>query len=317
MKISLDFEAPIDEMEKMLHKLKELQKESGGELSGQINELEKKLHNRREEIYSNLTPWQTVQVARHPQRPVFEDYKNMVCNSFIELHGDRAFGDDRALIGGFARLGKQGIMLIGHNKGKNVHENVERNFGLSRPEGYRKALRLMKLAEKYNVPIITFIDTQGAYPGKDAEERGQAEAIARNLTEMAQITVPIICVVTGEGGSGGAIGIGVGDVLIMLSHSIYSVISPEGCAAILWRDDAYASDAAKALKITALSLKELGVVDEIIEEPIGGAHNDPEFAAVDLKKVLQKNLKRLKKYSTSKLLHKRFEKYSKIGQFNK
>ena len=317
MKVSLDFEAPIDEMEKMLHKLKELQKESGGELSSQINELEEKLHKRREEIYSNLTPWQTVQIARHPQRPVFEDYKNMVFNAFIELHGDRAFSDDRALIGGFARLGKQSIMLIGHNKGKNVQENVERNFGLSRPDGYRKALRLMKLAEKYNVPIITFIDTQGAYPGEDAEERGQAEAIARNLTEMAQITVPVICVVTGEGGSGGAIGIGVGDVIIMLSHSISSVISPEGCAAILWRDDAYSPDAAEALKLTAPSLKELGVIDEIIEEPVGGAHNDPELVAVEIKKVLQKHLKRLKRYSTSKLLHKRFEKYSKIGQFNK
>ena len=317
MKVNLDFEAPIDEMEQMLHKLKELQKEKGGELSDQINALEEKLRKRREEIYLNLTPWQTVLIARHPQRPVFEDYKNMIFNNFIELHGDRAFSDDRALIGGFARLGKQSTMLIGHNKGKNVQENVERNFGLSRPDGYRKALRLMKLAEKYNVPVITFIDTQGAYPGKDAEERGQAEAIARNLTEMAQISVPIISIVTGEGGSGGAIGIGVGDVIIMLSHSIYSVISPEGCAAILWRDEAFSPDAAEALKLTAPSLKELGVIDEIVEEPIGGAHNDPEAIAVEIKKVLQKHLKRLKKYSTSKLLHKRFEKYSKIGQFNK
>ncbi len=317
MKVKLDFEAPIDEMEKMLNKLKELQQDNGGALSEQINELEEKLSSRREEIYSNLTPWQTVQIARHPQRPILRDYIQMIFPDFIELHGDRRFSDDRALIGGFAKLGKQGVMIIGHDKGKSLEEKQTCNFGMAKPEGYRKALRLMKLAEKYNVPVITFIDTQGAYPGQDAEERGQAEAIARNLTEMARLTVPFISVVTGEGGSGGAIGIGAGDVILMLSHSIYSVISPEGCAAILWRDAAHSPDAADALKLTAPSLKELGVVDEIIEEPVGGAHNDPEAVAVRIKRVLQKHLKRLKKYSTSKLINKRFEKYSKIGKFNK
>lgn len=317
MQIKLDFEAPIDEMEKMLHKLKELQKENGGTLNEQIGELEDKLRDRREEIYSNLTPWQTVQIARHPQRPILRDYIRMIFPDFLELHGDRRFSDDRALIGGFARLGKQGVMIIGHDRGKSLEEKQQCNFGMARPDGYRKALRLMKLGEKYNVPIITLIDTQGAYPGQDAEERGQAEAIARNLTDMALLNVPVISVVTGEGGSGGAIGIGVADVILMLSHAIYSVISPEGCAAILWRDAAHSPDAAEALKLTAPSLKSLGVVDEIIEEPVGGAHNDPEAVAVGIKRAIQKHIKRLKKYSTTKLINKRFEKYSKIGQFNK
>ncbi len=317
MKVKLDFEAPIDEMEKMLQKLKGLQGENDGEFNEQIVELEEKVHRRREEIYKNLSPWQTVKIARHQERPVLQEYIAMIFSDFIELHGDRHFSDDRALIGGFARLGKQSVMIIGHNRGKNIQENIERNFAQARPDGYRKALRLMKLAEKYNIPIISFIDTQGAYPGKDAEERGQAEAIARNLTEMAHISVPILCVVTGEGGSGGAIGIGVGDVILMLSHAIYSVISPEGCAGILWRDRAYAEQAADALKLTATSLKDLGVVDEVIEEPIGGAHKDPDAAAAAIKKALQKNLKRLKGYSLNKLLNKRFEKYSKIGMFNR
>jgi acetyl-CoA carboxylase carboxyl transferase subunit alpha len=317
MKVKLDFEAPIDEMEKMVQKLKDLQGENDTEFNEQIRELEEKVHKRREEIYKNITPWQTVKIARHRERPVFQDYIAMIFSDFIELHGDRYFSDDHALIGGFARLGKQSVMIIGHNRGKNVEENIKRNFAQARPDGYRKALRLMKLAEKYNIPILTFIDTHGAYPGKDAEERGQAEAIARNLTEMAQIGVPIICVVTGEGGSGGAIGIGVGDIILMLSHSIYSVISPEGCAGILWRDGSYAEQAAQALKLTAPSLHKLGVIDEIIEEPIGGAHNDPEAVAAAVKKVLQKHMKRLKTYSLHKLLNRRFEKYSNIGVFNK
>lgn len=317
MKLKFDFEAPIDEMEKMLGKLKELQGDNDGEFNEQIRELENKVHRRREEIYANLTPWQTVQIARHQNRPLFKEYIDMIFTDFIELHGDRRFSDDRALSGGFARLGKQGVMCIGHNNGRTLEERKICNFGMAKPDGYRKAQRLMKLAEKFNVPVITFIDTKGAYPGIDAEERGQAEAIARNLIEMAQLTVPIICIVTGEGGSGGAIGIGVGDVIIMLSHAIYSVISPEGCAAILWRDAAHSAKAAEALKITAPSLKGLGVVDEIIDEPIGGAHNDPEAIAVSIKKTLQKHLKRLKGYSPAKLIHKRFEKYSKIGQFNR
>lgn len=317
MKMTLDFEAPIAEMEKMVEKLKMIESENEGELKEQIKELELRVRKRREEIYANLSPWQTVQIARHQQRPVFTDYVRLIFTDFIELHGDRHYGDDRALIGGFARLGKQSVMLIGHNKGKNVAENVERNFGQSYPEGYRKAQRLMRLAEKYNVPIITLVDTQGAFPGLDAEERGQSEAIAHNLVEMAQIAVPIITIVTGEGGSGGAIGIGVGDVLLMLSHAIYSVISPEGCASILWRDAGYAPQAAEAMKLTAPSLLALGIIDEIIDEPVGGAHNDPEATAQSVKKALLKHLKRLQKYSASRLVHKRFEKYSQMGKFNK
>ncbi len=317
MKIKLDFEAPIDEMEKMLQKLKELQGDNDGEFGEQIRELEEKVQNRRREIYKNLSPWQTVMIARHQQRPLFREYIDMIFSDFIELCGDRRFSDDRAVTGGFARLGKQGVMIIGHNNGRSLEERKIHNFGMAKPEGYRKALRLMKLAEKYNIPVITFIDTKGAYPGLDAEERGQAEAIAVNLVEMARLEVPIISIVTGEGGSGGALGIGVGDVILMLSHAIYSVISPEGCAGILWRDGAYAEQAAEALKLTAPSLKELGVADEIIEEPIGGAHNDPEATAASVKKALQKHIKRLKGYSVNKLTNKRFEKYSKIGKFNK
>jgi len=317
MKIKLDFEAPLDEMEKMLQKLKELQGDNDGEFGEQIRELEEKVQNRRREIYKNLSPWQTVMIARHQQRPLFREYIDMIFSDFIELYGDRRFSDDRAVTGGFARLGKQGVMIIGHNNGRSLEERKTHNFGMAKPEGYRKALRLMKLAEKYNIPVITFIDTKGAYPGLDAEERGQAEAIAVNLVEMARLEVPIISIITGEGGSGGALGIGVGDVILMLSHAIYSVISPEGCAGILWRDGAYAEQAAEALKLTAPSLKELGVADEIIEEPIGGAHNDPEATAASVKKALQKHIKRLKGYSVNKLTNKRFEKYSKIGKFNK
>lgn len=316
MKLNLDFEAPIVEIEKMVEKLKSVSDGEGGEFGEQIRDLEDRIARRREEIYANLTPWQTVQIARHAKRPVLQDYISLLFADFIELHGDRRFADDRALIGGFARFGKQSVMLVGHNRGKNVDQNVRRNFGSARPEGYRKALRLMKLAEKYNVPVLTFIDTAGAYPGRDAEERGQAEAIARNLTEMAQLQVPIVSIVTGEGGSGGALGIGVGDVIVMLSHAVYSVISPEGCASILWRDDAHAPQAAEALKLTAPSLKEYGLIDEIVVEPVGGAHNDPVATATALKKSLQKHLKRLKSYSVAKLLNRRFEKYSGMGKFN-
>lgn len=317
MKINLDLEAPIAEMQKMLEKLKEVHHENNDEFGEQIKELEEKIKKQREEIYANLTPWQTVKIARHPKRPLLKDYIKLLFTDFVELHGDRAFSDDRALIGGFARLDNQPTMIIGHNNGKDITSMKKCNFGMAKPDGYRKALRLMKLAEKFNIPIISFINTKGAYPGKDAEERGQAEAIARNLTEMAQLSVPIISVVTGEGGSGGAIGIGASDVILMLSFSIYSVISPEGCAAILWRDAAQSSSAAAALKLTAASLYELGVIDEIINEPIGGAHNDPIATAGEIKKSLVNHLKRLKSYSAAKLVHKRFDKYAKIGKFNK
>jgi acetyl-CoA carboxylase carboxyl transferase subunit alpha len=256
MERELDFEKPVAEIEKMIERLKHLAASGKGDFSDQIGELEKKLFERKEGIYANLTPWQTVQIARHPGRPVLQDYIALIFTDFIELHGDRCIADDRALIGGFATIDKYKVMLIGHNKGKNVEENVERNFAQARPDGYRKALRLMRLAEKYNIPIVTFVDTQGAYPGLEGEERGQAEAIGRNLTEMASLEVPIVSLVTGEGGSGGALGIAVADVMLMLSHSIYSVISPEGCASILWRDASFAPQAAEAMKITAQSIKD-------------------------------------------------------------
>jgi len=268
-----------------------------------------------ETVSANLTPWQTVQIARHAKRPVLENYLELIFKDFIELHGDRRYSDDRALIGGFATIGKEKIMLIGHNRGNNVTENIERNFGMALPDGYRKALRLMELAERFKLPIVTFIDTPGAYPGIHAEERGQAEAIARNLTEMAKLKVPIISIVTGEGGSGGALGIGVGNKLLMLKNSIYSVISPEGCASILWRDGAFAEQAAEAMKLTAQSLKKLGVVDEIVNEPAGGAHTDPKKTGQYVKAALIKNLKKLNAMKAQALIDQRFEKYAKLGVF--
>ncbi len=311
-----DFEKPIAEMEKMIEKLKSIAPEKN-HFGDEIADLEKKCIAQKKEIYSNLTPWQKVQFARHPKRPVLRDYINLIFTNFIELHGDRCFGDDQGLIGGFATLGKQKVMLIGHNKGKNIDENIIRNFGQSKPEGYRKAMRLMHLAEKYNLPVVCFIDTQGAYPGIDAEERGNAEAIARNLTEMASLTVPIVTIVTGEGGSGGALGIGVGDVILMLEHAIYSVISPEGCASILYRDASFSNKAAEALKITAPSLIELGVADEIVPEPLGGAHRNHEQTAQEIKRVVLAHLAKLTSTSSSRLIKNRFEKYSAMGKFAK
>jgi acetyl-CoA carboxylase carboxyl transferase subunit alpha len=311
-----EFEKPVAEIEKTIEKLKNISPEKGN-MADEINELEKKCRILREDIYSHLTPWQMVQIARHPKRPVLQDYISMIFSDFVELHGDRRFSEDEALIGGFARLGETKVMLIGHNKGKNLEQNVKRNFAQPRPEGYRKALRLMKLAEKYDLPIISFVDTQGAFPGLDGEERGVAEAIARNLTEMARIEVPIIVVITGEGGSGGALGIAVGDSVLMLSYAVYSVISAEGCASILWRDASYASQAASALKITAPSQLELGVIDEIIKEPLGGAHRNPENAASEIKRILLKHIKKISGYSKSKLISRRYEKFSGMGKFNK
>jgi acetyl-CoA carboxylase carboxyl transferase subunit alpha len=311
-----EFEKSIAEMEKMIEKLKSIAPEKN-HYGDEIAELEKKCNEQKQELYSKLTPWQTVQLARHPKRPVLQDYISLIFSDFIELHGDRCFGDDQGLIGGFATIGKRRVMLIGHNKGKTVDENVTRNFGQAKPEGYRKALRLMKLAEKFDLPILCFIDTQGAYPGIDAEERGNAEAIARNLTEMARLSVPIIALVTGEGGSGGALGIGVGDVILMLSHAVYSVISPEGCASILYRDAAFSAQAAESLKITAPSLLELGVADEIIPEPLGGAHRNHDRTAQEIKRVLLKHLKELTSLSSTRLVRHRFEKYSAMGKFLK
>lgn len=260
--------------------------------------------------------WETIKLARNPARPVLQDYLTQMFTDFVEFHGDRRFSDDKAIAAGFARIDTEPVMVIGHNKGKNIEENIERNFGCALPDGYRKALRMMELAEKFNVPIITFIDTQGAFPGLEAEERGQAEAIARNLVEMAHIKVPIICIIVGEGGSGGALGIGVGDKILMLSNAVYSVISAEGCAGILWRDGSKAPLAAEAMKPTASSLKELNVIDRIIQEPVEGAHTDYEATFSAVKKAILEELKPLKKMTKSKLTKTRFEKFSKMGIYN-
>ncbi len=317
MEREFDFEQPIADMEKALEELKNLADKNERDIGDQIDTLQRKLEESKNEIYGNLTPLQTVKVARHPQRPVLHDYIDLIFSDFMELHGDRNFRDDRAIIGGFARIGSEKMMLIGHARGHTVDDNVERNFGMARPEGYRKALRLMHLAEKFNIPVVTFIDTMGAYPGLDAEERGQAEAIARNITEMSRIEVPIVSLVTGEGGSGGALGIGVGDAVLMLSNSIYSVISPEGCASILWRDASYSAQAAEAMKITAKSLLELGVIDEIIPEPPGGAHADYVETAEAIKPVILKYLKKFAQWSPSKIVSRRFDKYAAMGKFTK
>jgi acetyl-CoA carboxylase carboxyl transferase subunit alpha len=261
------------------------------------------------------SPWEIVAIARHQNRPVLQDYISLICTGFIELHGDRSFGDDRALIGGFATLDGIRVMLIGHNKGKNIEESIERNFGMARPEGYRKALRLMKLAEMYALPVVTLVDTPGAYPGIDAEERGQAEAIARNLVEMSRLGTPIVTVITGEGGSGGALGIAVADRILMLENSVYSVISPEGCAAILWRDSNFAPQAAEALKLTAADLLELGIIDEIVREPHGGAHTDHSEAADTLQKSVTGNIKKLLAVPKEDLIEERFKKLSSMGRF--
>lgn len=264
---------------------------------------------------NGMSAWDIVKISRHPKRPVFQDYIKLIFENFIPLHGDRYFADDPAIVGGFAEIEGNKIMLVGHYKGKNTEENIERNFGMALPEGYRKALRLMRLAERFNIPIVTIIDTPGAFPGLEAEERGQAESIAKNITEMAKIEVPIISVVIGEGGSGGALGIGVGDRILMLSRAIYSVISPEGCASILWRDAAYAPDAAKALNLTADALFKLDVIDEIIEEPSEGAHKGINKTAENVKKSIINNLNLLSNLSVDELLEKRYEKYSNMGKF--
>jgi acetyl-CoA carboxylase carboxyl transferase subunit alpha len=310
-----EFEKPILDIEKTIERLKVRDSKGKGIHADKIAELERRRTAAIKEVYTQITPWQTVQVARHPKRPVLQDYIERIFTDFVELHGDRAFGDDCALIGGFATIGSQKVMLIGHNRGKNVEENFKRNFGMARPEGYRKAMRLMHLAEKFNLPVVSFVDTMGAYPGLDAEERGQHEAIARNLTEMARLETPVIIVVIGEGGSGGALGIGVGDAVLMLSNAIYSVISPEGCASILWRDGSFAAEAAEALKLTARSLLALGVIDEIIEEPVGGAHRFPGEIAAEVKTAILKRLTALSAVKPAKLVESRLEKFSAMGTF--
>lgn len=261
------------------------------------------------------SPWEIVQIARHAERPNIGDYTSLMCDEFIELHGDRLYGDDRGMIGGFATIGGEKVVLIGHRKGRGIEENIEANFGMAHPEGYRKAMRLMRLAEKYGLPVVTLVDTPGAYPGSEAEARGQAEAIAHNLEFMATLKTPIVVVVTGEGGSGGALGIAVGDRVLMLENAVYSVISPEGCASILWRDGSKAAEAAKTLKITAESLKELGVIDEIVAEPAGGAHTDVKSAVANVRKAVLANLAELRKLSLVKLTDQRYEKFAAMGRF--
>jgi acetyl-CoA carboxylase carboxyl transferase subunit alpha len=309
----LDFEKPIVELEKKIQEMEDYANGSGLDLSEDIKRLSKKAATLQKEIYSKLTPWQRVQLARHPDRPYTLDYIKHIFTDFLELHGDRFFADDPAIISGLAMLDDQRVAIIGHQKGRDVKENLYRNFGMAHPEGYRKAIRVMKLAAKFNIPIISLLDTPGAYPGIGAEERGQAEAIARNLLEMSQLPVPIIIAIIGEGASGGALGIGVGDTILMLENCWYSVISPEGCAAILWRDNAKASQAAEAMKLTASDLLELKIIDKIIKEPHGGAHWDPEKAAEILKKELLQELKTLKKLSPKELVDRRVEKFSKMG----
>ncbi len=311
----LDFEEPLQDLEKKISDMKDFSADESVELSGEIASLEKKLARLRAEVYSKLTRWQKVQIARHPKRPYALDYIKLMTTDFLELHGDRGYGDDKAVIGGFARLDERPILVIGQQKGKDTKDKLLRNFGMMHPEGYRKALRLFKLAEKFNVPILVLIDTPGAYPGIGAEERGQAEAIAKNIREMFLITVPIIVVIIGEGASGGALGIGVGDRVMMLEYAWYSVISPEGCAAILWRDAGKAPDAAEALRVTSSDALELRVIDKIIHEPTGGAHNDPEKAAKNMKKEILLALKELENVKAEKLIEERIKKYRGMGDF--
>ncbi|MDD5746119.1 MAG: acetyl-CoA carboxylase carboxyltransferase subunit alpha [Candidatus Omnitrophica bacterium] len=309
----LDFEKPIIELEQKIADLRHFSEGRKIDLRDEIGKFEKKLEKLKQDIFSSLTPWQKVQIARHPKRPYTLDYISMIMTDFIELHGDQLFRDDPAIICGLAKIDEQKILIIGHQKGRDTKENLYRSFGSPHPEGYRKAIRLMKLAERFNVPVVTFIDTPGAYPGMDAEERGQAEAIAYNLREMAQLTVPIVVVVIGEGGSGGALGIGVGDWICMLENAYYSVISPEGCAAILWRSRVHAPEAAEALKITAPDLLKFGIVDEMVPEPLGGAHRDYKQTAAALKATLKKSLAALKDIPSAELVQKRYDKFRRIG----
>lgn len=312
---ALDFEKPIIELERQIAHLKQLAAERQLEVRGEIRPLESKLVELRREIYESLTPMQRVQVARHPRRPYTLDYLTMIFSDFIEFRGDRLYRDDPAIVGGWARLAGRSVVVIGHQKGRDTKENLRRNFGMPHPEGYRKALRLMRMAERFRAPIITLIDTPGAYPGLGAEERGQAEAIARNLEEMAALQTPIIAAVIGEGGSGGALALGLGDRILMLENAIYSVISPEGCAAILWKDASQKERAAEALKLTAQDLLALGVIDEIVPEPPGGAHADLEGAGELLARALTRHLKELDAMKAEKLIRLRLEKYRNIGRF--
>jgi len=310
----LDFEKPLAELDKKIQEL--LAFSTGGvDLTAEVAKLEQKAEKMREDMFANLSRWQTAQVARHINRPFTLDYLSLIFTEFVELHGDRNFGDDHAIVGGLAKLDGEPVMVIGHQKGRDTKEKVFRNFGMPNPEGYRKALRLMEMAERFKLPIITFVDTPGAFPGIGAEERGQAEAIARNLREMSRLTVPIIVVITGEGGSGGALAIAVGDRILMLQHSVYAVISPEGCAAILWSDGTKGAQAAEALKITAKDIKALEVIDEIVPEPAGGAHRDHAGMAKKLHEALARNLKELRAIPAGDLIEQRYQKFRKMSRF--
>ena len=311
----LDFEKPLRELTRELDTLHQKSLERDVNLSGDVSAVEKRIADAQREIYSNLTPWQRVQIARHPKRPYALDYVGMMCEDFQELHGDRQFRDDRALIGGTAFFNGEAVMIIAQQKGRDTKENILRNFGMPQPEGYRKALRLMRTAEKFGLPVFTFIDTPGAFPGIESEARHVSEAIAVNLREMAMLRVPSIAVVVGEGGSGGALGIGVTDRVLIFENSYYSVISPEGCAAILWKDRAAAAKAAEALQLSAVTLERLSVVDEVIAEPLGGAHNDPAQSAAALKYALQKHLNDLRGLSINKLLDARYDRYRHLGAY--
>ncbi|RJS95327.1 acetyl-CoA carboxylase carboxyltransferase subunit alpha [Salinisphaera sp. Q1T1-3] len=311
----LDFEQPIAELQEKIEELRFVADGSQVNLSEEVQRLEDKRHSLTEQIFSKLSTWQVAQMARHPLRPYTQDYVDGMIDEFVEMHGDRAYADDAAIIGGIGRLEGEPVMIIGHQKGRDTKEKIHRNFGMPRPEGYRKALRLMKTAERFNLPVITFIDTPGAYPGIGAEERNQSEAIARNLFEMAKLRVPIICTVVGEGGSGGALAIGVGDRLMMMQYSIYSVISPEGCASILWKSAEKAEDAAEAMRVSSVDLKRLELVDEVVDEPLGGAHRDPAWLMRHLKTRLVDELARLREMSIDELLETRYQRWMGFGDF--
>ena len=312
----LDFEQPIAELENKIEELRYVQNESAVDISEEIGQLDKKSLQLTKDIYADLTPWKVTKIARHPERPYTLDYVRDCFTDFVEMHGDRHFADDQSIVGGLARFNGNACMVIGHQKGRGTKERAARNFGMTRPEGYRKALRLLKTAEKFKLPVFTFVDTPGAFPGIDAEERGQSEAIGRNIYEMAQLEVPIISTIIGEGGSGGALAIAVADQVLMLQYSIYSVISPEGCASILWKTSDKAQDAAEALGITAHRLKALGMVDKIVSEPVGGAHRDPRHMATLLKRALGDAWRQLGDLKTQELLERRYERLMSYGRFS-
>ena len=311
----LDFEQPIADLEAKIQELRNASTGPAVNVEAEVNALSDKLRKRTALIFRDLTPWQVSQLARHPQRPYTLDYIRMFCDEFQELAGDRAYADDKAIVGGLGRINGRSVMIIGHQKGRDTRTKVARNFGMPRPEGYRKALRLMKMAERFNIPLLTFIDTPGAYPGIDAEERGQSEAIARNLLEMSELKIPVICTVIGEGGSGGALAIGVGDRTLMLQYGTYSVISPEGCASILWKDAGRAKDAAEQLGLTAPRLKALGLVDKVVREPTGGAHRNPQQMGKRLKAVLLNELEALEQMPLEELLQRRYARLRNYGAY--